>query len=288
MIWQRTSVNRRVVGSSPTRGAMKPPLTGFLLPAEAAGRGRPAVNGACGARRSGPHVGDFGGQLRRNGRQWLVVEHHDVEHEKRRLGCQAGHEHERVCLGCAERRSFSRTRGARGLVLKNSLSHSASASPAAAKRRPREGERLPPRASRFDSPACRRSGRCEPAAPAPTRDAGRPGRPRRRRRRHGLRAAQSSRGDSRGCRSARMARSWTREPHGPRPGAASGGRRTPEADQAASTAPFHRGVDQGDERLDVAVSERLERGTDRADAHAARLPPAQPPSKRSAGALIRH
>ena len=62
--------------------------------------------------------------------------------------------------------------------------------------------------------------------------------------------------------------------------AASGGRRPPEADQAAPAAPFHRGFDQGDERLDVALSEGLECGSDRIDAHAARLLPANPPSKR--------
>jgi hypothetical protein len=65
--------------------------------------------------------------------------------------------------------------------------------------------------------------------------------------------------------------------------AASGGRGLPEADQAAPAAPLHRRVDQGDERLDVPVSESLERGTDRIDAHAARLLPAWPPSKPRSG-----
>lgn len=65
--------------------------------------------------------------------------------------------------------------------------------------------------------------------------------------------------------------------------AASGGRRPPEADQAAPAAPFHRRVDQCDERLYVALSERLERGPDGIDAHGARLLLTRLPSKRLAG-----
>jgi hypothetical protein len=66
-------------------------------------------------------------------------------------------------------------------------------------------------------------------------------------------------------------------------GAASGGRRPPESDDAAPAPPFHRRVNQGDKRLDIALSERLERGPDRIDAHAARLLPTRPPSKQGAG-----
>jgi hypothetical protein len=62
--------------------------------------------------------------------------------------------------------------------------------------------------------------------------------------------------------------------------AASGGRGPPKTDQPTPAAPLHRRVDQRDERLDVALSERLERGTDGIDADAARLLSARPPSKR--------
>jgi hypothetical protein len=67
--------------------------------------------------------------------------------------------------------------------------------------------------------------------------------------------------------------------------AASGGRWPPEADQAAPAAPLHRGIYQRDERLDVALSEGLECGADRIDAHVAKLLPARPPSNRQARGL---
>jgi hypothetical protein len=49
--------------------------------------------------------------------------------------------------------------------------------------------------------------------------------------------------------------------------AASGWRRAPETDQAAPAAPLHRGVDQRDERLDVAPAKGVKSTADGIDAH---------------------
>jgi hypothetical protein len=49
------------------------------------------------------------------------------------------------------------------------------------------------------------------------------------------------------------------------------GRRSPEPRQPAPPAPFHLGVDQRDERLDVAFTERLVRGAHRFDRHANKI-----------------
>jgi DNA-binding transcriptional ArsR family regulator len=65
--------------------------------------------------------------------------------------------------------------------------------------------------------------------------------------------------------------------------AASGGRGLPEADQATPPAPFHGGIDEGDERLDISLAERLERGADGVDAHAARLLRSTSASKSATG-----
>jgi hypothetical protein len=51
-----------------------------LAVAEPAGGSRPAIDGACGAGRGGPHVGDLGGELRRDGWQWPLIEHDEIEH----------------------------------------------------------------------------------------------------------------------------------------------------------------------------------------------------------------
>jgi hypothetical protein len=53
------------------------------------------------------------------------------------------------------------------------------------------------------------------------------------------------------------------------------GRRSPEARQPASSAPLHLGVDQRDERLDVAVTERLVRGAHRFNSHENTIAPAR-------------
>lgn len=50
------------------------------------------------------------------------------------------------------------------------------------------------------------------------------------------------------------------------------GRRLPEPQQPAPPAPFHVRVDQCDERLDVAVTERLKRGTNRFNSHDGNIP----------------
>jgi hypothetical protein len=55
-------------------------------------------------------------------------------------------------------------------------------------------------------------------------------------------------------------------------GAVSGGRRSPEPGQAASTTPLHLWVDQRDQRLDLAARERLVGSTDRLDIHSSTVP----------------
>src|SRR5215467_6691552 len=49
------------------------------------------------------------------------------------------------------------------------------------------------------------------------------------------------------------------------------GRRPPESRQPAPSAPLHVGMDQGDERLHVAVTERLIRSANRLNRHTVRL-----------------